>query len=89
MEKKKKKEKWKSIHEIFLKNPISPTANNVPTFAFLYAEKAKAPKEAIPELLKFFKKELRSRELHRPYGTYTYEHIEKAIQNLKQQQKEG
>jgi hypothetical protein len=87
-EEKKKEEKWIPVHEIFLKNPILPSVRNVPTFAFLYAEKGKAPKEAIPELLKFFEKELKGKDLHRPYGTYTYNNIEQAIKNLKEQQKE-
>lgn len=82
-EKKKKEEKWipahKTIVELLKKNSNRYTE----PYAALYARETKAPKQGILDLLKHFEAVL-------PHsGGYLHEILEQAIQNLKEQQKEG
>ena len=82
-EEKKKEEKWVPIHKTIAELLKEDSDRNTEPCAELYARGTKAPKQGIPDILKHFESVLpRS-------GGHLHEILEKAIQNLKQQQKEG
>jgi hypothetical protein len=81
-EKKKKEEKWIPAHKTIVQLLKEDRTAHLLTIAELYARGAKAPEQGIPDLLEHFEAVL----LHS--GGYLHEILEKAIQNLKEQQKE-
>ena len=80
-EKKKKEEKWIPIHEIAIEL-LEEVIIDFRTIVELYARGGKVPKKGIPALLKRFEAALSDS------GGHLNETIEKAIKNLKEQQKE-
>lgn len=80
---KKKEEKWIPVHKTIVQLLIEDPTAHLLTIAELYVRETKAPEQGIPDLLERFEAVL-------PHsGGYLHEILEKAIQNLKQQQKEG
>ena len=79
----KKEEKWIPVHETIVEFLKKNSDKYTEPYAKLYARGTRAPKQGISDLLKHFEAAL-------PHsGGYLHEILEKAIRNLKEQQKEG
>lgn len=84
-EEKKKKEKWRPVHEIVIERLKKWPVPELSTIAGIYKDGAKIPSKHIPALL-----DALGYALNRPgVDTWTEEITKQAIQNLKEQQKEG